>query len=129
MEKRTKYAIITLSVLFAIALLFGTIFVFLWGKSSAEAKQLKEEKKRYLNIKHEQDSIIDVRLAHIKVLTDSINYLVESAIQLNDGTDVTKSNIDKAKQKMDEEINNVPSLSVAEQLKLFAKQSEEYRPR
>lgn len=129
MEKKIKYAIITLAILLALAIGTGTIFIFLWGQSSSEARQLREDKKAYLQIKHEQDSIIEVRGAHIVILTDSIDRLVTGAIAVNDGTSITQNTIEKDKQKMNEEINNVPSLSVAEQLKLFAKQSEEYRPK
>lgn len=129
MEKKIKYAIITLAVLLTLAVGTGTIFIYLWGKSDAEARQLKEDKKAYLQIKHEQDSVITVRENHIVILTDSIDRLVSGAIAVNDGTVVTGNEVEKDKQKMNEEINNVPSLSVAEQLKLFAKQSEEYRPK
>ena len=129
MEKKVKYAIITLAVLLTVAIGTGAIFIYLWGKSDAEAKQLKEDKKAYLQLKHEQDSIITVKNEHIVILTDSIDRLVTEAIEVNDGTSIPQKTIDKDKQKMNEEINNVPSLSVAEQLKLFAKQSEEYRPK
>lgn len=118
-----------MAILLTLAIGTGAIFIFLWGKSSSEARQLREDKKAYLQIKHEQDSIIEVRGAHIVILTDSIDRLVTGAISVNDGTVVTGNEIEKDKQKMHEEINNVPSLSVAEQLKLFAKQSEEYRPK
>lgn len=129
MEKRIKYVIITLAVLLTLALGTGGIFIFLWGKNSAENRQLKEDKKAYLALKHEQDSIIEARNNHIVILTDSIDHLVTSAIAVNDGTITTVNSIEKDKQKMHEEISNVPSLSVAEQLRLFARQSEDYRPK
>jgi hypothetical protein len=129
MEKKAKYALITLAVLLTLAGGTGAIFIFLWGKSSSEAKQLKEDKKAYLQIKHEQDSIIEARSAHITILLDSVNNLLAEAIAVNDGTIVIKDEIETNKRKMHEETNNIISLSVSDQLKLFAKQSEEYRPR
>ena len=129
MEKRIKAGLITLAVLLVLSISIGVTFIFLWGKSTAEAKELKAAKEAYLQLSHEQDSIINARGAHILILTDSIDRLVTGAIAVNDGTAVTQDEIDKDKQRMNEEINNVPSLSVDSQLRLFSKQSEEYRPR
>lgn len=129
MEKRIKTILITLAVLLVLCISIGVTFIFLWGKSTAEAKQLKEDKKAYLQLAHEKDSIINARIAHIEILTDSIDKLVNGAIAINDGTSITIDAVEKDKRQMHEEINNVPFLGVDSQLRLFAKQSEEYKPR
>ncbi len=128
MEKVKKYIIPTLAVLLVLALITAGVFGFMWGRSSADNQLLRNEKKAYLQIKHDQDSVITAAQGHIVVLTDSINDLVKDAVAVNDGTNRVKVVIKEDKQKMNEKISTVPTLSVGDQLKLFAKQSEAYQP-
>lgn len=128
MTKSNKLVIVVVS-LSVIALILAGVFMFLWGKSSAENKTLKAEKKEYLNEKKFQDSIINASAKRIELLTYSIDSLVSSAQTQNDGTVVIIKDIEKDKQKMHEDINHVNTLTEDAQLKLFSKQADQYRPR
>lgn len=123
-----KYLAYSLAVLLVLAGILAGSFGFMWGKSRAENKSLKDEKARYKRISAEQDSIIKVSQGRIIILLDSVNILVEDGVKINSGTDKSREFVKKDKQKMNEELSNIPNLSVGEQLKLFSKQSAEYQP-
>ncbi len=129
MANLNKYVLYVIIGALVLALLSAGIFGYMWGKERAETKSLREEKREYLEVKHEQDSIVKEMQDRIIFVTDSMNTLVKEGVAIDKTTDKSRVFVKEDKKKMHEEINSVPDLSVADQLKLFARQSEEYKPR
>ena len=129
MEKIKKYAVITLTVFLVLALITAGVMGFMWGKASAENRDLKEAKKEYLASKAEQDSLIQASQERVEILTDSVSILTEEAEAINRIADSRLYNVRKSNKDLYEEIRSVNNLSTDSQLRLFAKQSREYKPK
>lgn len=128
MENLKKYGIYIAIGLLITALIFATVFGYLWGTQRAENKTLREEKKEYLRIKREQDSIVKVTLKRVDFVIDSMNRLHNEGVEVDKTTESSRRFVDNDKKKEREEISNIPSLSVGEQLKLFSRNGNEYKP-
>lgn len=127
MDKVKQYGFwIVLSVAIA-ALITAGICGYMWGRTVGENRDLKKEKKAYERIKHEQDSIIREWQERIVIVVDSMNNLAKDGVAINRSTDKSREFIRNSQKKENEEINNIPNLSVGDQLKLFSRNSDEYK--
>lgn len=123
-----KYVVITVLVLLTLALITAGVFGYMWGKSSAEVKTLKDEKKRYELITYEQDSVITVEKEAKTVLLNSIKFLVENAVEENDGTGHARVIVIHDKEVMNEKVKRVPNLPADSIVKLFNREADSYKP-
>ena len=128
MEKIKRYVVPILAGLLVLALITAGVMGFMWGKSSAETRSLKEEKSRYKAGLAERDSIIDAREERVVLLQDSFTRLVKDAVAENARADRRIFVIKEDEDEMHKEINSVYAVSDDSLVRLFNRLADSYEP-
>jgi len=99
------------------------------GDTFSKLKDLRKEKEEYLEVKKEQDSIIKVAAKEIIRISNERDSLIAEGIQINENANYDyKTNISKERASLKKKLDDVPNLTVQQQLDLFTKQSNNYKP-